>query len=271
MNHPEIHHYLKDFFLEHESPIIEESEGHLHIQLSNEMDKALMNRPFYWHYLEKMKGVPNPMKLTIITDTNSAPEGLKGELIHFGSPRLHQIFNTAIDKGSHSLLYETVNPGTSSLPLKPWLLINGCTSYCCDHKKDKPFSLGLSLITGEMIEDIFEKIQQKNFQEQIADYCFTLTPIIKPASGLDRIKSFLLQQIENDNHSWADDAIKRQENDIQLLESFYENEEERPESYYQEKQAIINQYEPKIEISIINGGLFYFLNHPTVSRKAQAP
>ena len=38
------------------------------VQLTIELDKELMNRPFYWHYLEKTGGVPNPMKLTFITD-----------------------------------------------------------------------------------------------------------------------------------------------------------------------------------------------------------
>ena len=32
------------------------------------------------------------MALTLIYEQEKAPENLKGETIHFGSPRLHQIF-----------------------------------------------------------------------------------------------------------------------------------------------------------------------------------
>ena len=52
-----------------------------------------MNRPFYWHYLEKTGGVPNPMSLTLITDPDTAPEHIKGETIHFGSPVFIKFFN----------------------------------------------------------------------------------------------------------------------------------------------------------------------------------
>ncbi|MDQ0256280.1 hypothetical protein J2S74_003698 [Evansella vedderi] len=263
MNQAEIHDYLKNFFIENESTILEESDGHLHIQLSIDMDKALMNRPFYWHYTEKIGAVPNPMKLTLITDSNLAPEDIKGELIHFGSPRLHQIFQTAQELGRHALLYESVQPNGASLPMKPWLILNGSVSYCCDHKKDQFFSIGLSLITGEMINDIHSQIKNKRFQEQIPNYCFTMTPIIKPQAGLERIKRYLMGQEKLKEHKWADDALSRMKKDEALLEAFYDGEEEKTETYDQEKEAIKAQYEPFINISIINGGMFYFSNHPS--------
>lgn len=262
MNQMEIHNYVKEFFVHNESTILDESKGHLHIQLSIEMDKALMNRPFYWHYTEKIGGLPNPMKLTLITDTQQAPEDLKGELLHFGSPRLHQIFQTAQNLGKHSLLYEAVETNGPSQPLKPWLVVNGSVSYCCDHKKDHFFSLGLSLITGEMVDEMQTKLENKTFKEQIPNYCFTISPIIKPSSGMDRIKRYLTEREEQKQHDWAHEALERMKNDEELLESFYEGEEEKGETYLQEKEAIKGQYEPAIEISIINGGLFYLFYHP---------
>ncbi|MDG5788718.1 YqhG family protein [Evansella sp. AB-P1] len=262
MNQLEIHEYLKEFFIENNSEILDESPGHLHVQLSIEMDKALMNRPFYWHYIEKMNGVPNPMKLTLITDRDSVNEDLKGELIHFGSPRLHQIFDTATGLGSHVLLYESVNTNGFTKPLKPWIILNGVISYRSNHKKDHFFSIGLSLITGEMIHDIQSHIEYKNFTEQIPDYCFKMNPIIKPQSGLERIKKYIYEQLEEEDHQWAKVAVDQLKKDIALLETFYKDEEDKPETYFHEKEAIKEQYDPKIEISIINGGLFYFLNHP---------
>ncbi|MGM2836147.1 YqhG family protein, partial [Bacillus cereus group sp. Bce025] len=38
---------------------------------------------------------------------------------------------------------------------------------------------------------------------------------------------------------------------------FYEESDELPESYEIEKQALQEQYEPRITVQIINGGLFY--------------
>ena len=89
MQQHEIHNYLYNFFRRITVEILERSPHLLDVQLTIEMDKLLMNRPF-WHYLEKTGGVPNPMRLTLIT--NPENEENDGELIHYGSPRLHQIF-----------------------------------------------------------------------------------------------------------------------------------------------------------------------------------
>ncbi len=81
-----------------------------------------MNRPFYWHYLEKTGGVPNPMKLTLITDPDKVPENIKGETIHFGSPRLHQIFQSTKNLAGYIRLYEkSLLYKNKQTPLKPWI------------------------------------------------------------------------------------------------------------------------------------------------------
>ena len=68
MRQHEIHNYLYNFFEANNCEILERSPHLLDVQLTIEMDKLLMNRPFYWHYLEKTGGVPNPMRLTLITN-----------------------------------------------------------------------------------------------------------------------------------------------------------------------------------------------------------
>ena len=66
MQQHEIHNYLYNFFEANNCEILERSPHLLDVQLTIEMDKLLMNRPFYWHYLEKTGGVPNPMRLTLL-------------------------------------------------------------------------------------------------------------------------------------------------------------------------------------------------------------
>jgi hypothetical protein len=62
---------------------------------------------------------------------------------------------------------------------------------------------------------------------------------------------------ENEDTTWANEAITRWQDDLALLEAFYEEYDEKPESYELEKQAIKAQYEPKIFVDIVNGGMFY--------------
>lgn len=253
MRQDEIQQFLERYFRANECDIIENEDVYMTVQLTIAMDKELMNRPFYWHYIERTGGTPAPMKLTFIIKHT---ENITGEPLHFGSPRLHQLFQSAQRHGSYIRLYEKTN-ATSSVPLHPWLGVNVKISYQCDRKKDTILSLGLHLITGTIVEQFHEKLQKLPLTPKIPDYCFTISPIIKPQSGMARLEQYIGKKIEQDDHTWAEQAIARWNEDLALLDHFYEEMEEKPECYYMEKQALEEQYKPKITISVINGGLFY--------------
>lgn len=258
MQQQEIHHFLEKYFHANGCEIVENGQGYMTVQLTIELDKELMNRPFYWHYLEKTGGVPNPMKLTLITNPEHAPENIKGENIHFGSPRLHQIFQSTKHLAGFIRLYEKHNmPHGQQIPLRPWLGMNVRISYECDRKRDVFKSIGLQLINGHMMENFHERLLQLQLTPKIPDYSFTLSPLIMPKSGIGRVENFLKNQIHQEDHTWAVEARKRWEKDLKLLEHFYEDVEERDESYDIEKAALREQYEPNVKISIVNGGLFY--------------
>ncbi|CAM3735139.1 YqhG family protein [Cytobacillus oceanisediminis] len=258
MQQQEIHKFLERYFHANGCEVVDKGPGYMTVQLTIELDKELMNRPFYWHYLEKTGGIPNPMQLTLITNQQLAPDQLKGEVIHFGSPRLHQIFESARNLAGYIRLYENHHhaPGQQT-PLRPWLGMNVRISYQCDRKRDVFKSIGLQLINGQMVEDFHDKLLEMNLTPKIPDYSFTLSPLIMPKSGVSRVANFLKMGIEQEEHNWADEALIRWQKDLDLLEHFYEDAEEKGESYETEKTALKEQYEPKINISIINGGLFY--------------
>lgn len=256
MQQHEIHNYLSCFFEANSCEILQRFPHLLDVQLTIDMDKLLMNRPFYWHYLEKTGGTPNPMRLTFITDPKH--EEKEGELIHYGSPRLHQIFQATKELGAYIRLFEEVHSnGQASIPLHPWLGVNIKVSYQCDRKKDMLYSVGIHLISGTMITNFHEALSTLRLTPKIPDFCFTLTPIIKPQSGLSRIEEAMKNVIGTDDHTWAEEAKVRWNHDLQLLNRFYEESDELPESYAIEKQALQEQYEPRITMQIINGGLFY--------------
>ncbi|MCA1031697.1 YqhG family protein [Bacillus timonensis] len=258
MQQQEIHKFLDRYFTANECEIVERDPSYLQIQLTIDIDKQLMNRPFYWHYLEKTGGTPNPMRLTLITDGSKAPADLKGEHVHFGSPRLHQIFQSTKKLASYIRLYQGVIPqGQGNTPLHPWLGLNVKISYQCDRKKDILMSLGLHLISGVIVEDFQERIQQFKLTPKIPDFCFTMSPIIKPQSGFNRLQQYIRGFVESEEHLWAEQAVQRWEEDLALLDHFYADMDEKPECYEIEKEALREQYEPKVIVDIINGGLFY--------------
>ncbi|MEI5908098.1 YqhG family protein [Bacillus spongiae] len=258
MQQQEIHQFLHKYFTENGCEIIENAADYLNVQLTIDLDKQLMNRPFYWHYLEKTGGTPNPMQLTLITNPEHVSNKVKGEVLHFGSPRLHQIFQSTKAISAYIRLYEqTPMIAGKQSPLYPWLCLNVKISYQCDLKKDTLRSFGLNLINGQLDTTFHDKLLNKKWTPKIPDYCFTLTPIIKPVSGMSRIENYITQEIQRENHQWAEDARKRWDADLALLHSFYQDMETKPESFIVEQRALQDQYEPSIEVEIINGGLFY--------------
>ncbi|MGA9289913.1 MAG: YqhG family protein, partial [Anaerobacillus sp.] len=146
MRQENIHNYLRSYFVSNDCTILNEKPGFLNVQLTVELDKELMNRPFYWHYLEKTGGTPRPMSLSLTTNQQSEENG---EFIHFGAPRLHQIFSSTKRLASSIRLYEDISPtDQQQFPLHPWLCLNIKISYQCDRKKHRLLSLGLHLVSG---------------------------------------------------------------------------------------------------------------------------
>lgn len=254
----EIHQFLERFFKATDCQIDSPSDGALAIQLTVDMDKALMNRPFYWHYLEKTGGTPAPMNVTFITDAKLRDEGMKGEWIHFGSPRLHQLLDKTKVLSRFMKLYERKETfQLRQRGLQPWLIVNISLTYQCDKKREEIHSIGISLINGQMKNEMMEYIKDRQFSPSIPDYCFTLSPLIMPTSALGRIYSYLENMIKQEDDAWAVEAKKRWEEDLALLDAFYEGLEEIPETFHVEKEALRQQYEPVVNCQVINGGIFY--------------
>lgn len=254
----QIHGYLHKFFDENKCHIVKNHDHYMTVQLTVEMDKKIMNRPYYWQYLENTNGVPNPALITFITDQNKLNENIKGEVVHFGSPRLNQLFKATKDLGAYVQMFEKVldRPAAKTI-LTPWLGVNYKVSYYCDQTKEMLHSLGINLITGQLVEGFHEMLTGIELDSTLSVDAFGLPYIIKPPRGLERLDMVVEKIINDDNHTWADEANERWQRDREVLEHFYEGVEDRPDCYEMEKRALDQQYEPRIKIEIINGGLFY--------------
>jgi hypothetical protein len=154
-------------------------------------------------------------------------------------------------------MFEKVGEFETKVILTPWLGVNYKVSYYSDQTKEMVYSLGINLIRGEVIEGFHESLSQVEFDEIMTGDAFHLPFIIKPVRGLERLDEAIENIIQKDDHSWAEEAKNRWKKDLEVLEHFYEGIENKPECYESEKMALEEQYNPKIKIEIINGGLFY--------------
>ncbi len=260
-----INHFLESFFSLYDCPIDRPEKNLFSIQLNRELDEALMNRPFYWHYMDKLGQQGAPMTLKLNTDPESEEKGF--EWIHFGSPRLQQIFSYIQQQAMYTLLYEK-SDGVTKTALYPWLVGNIKVSYLGKQKKEEIFSIGLHLINGIMLNNMMKKLENIPFQRVMSDYSYTLSPIIKPPSGFYRIFQYIENEISTHDNSWAIASLKTLQEEKELLDYFFQHNKDVQEFYENEERHLTERLEPKIEISIINAGLFY-LSAQTVQKLIQ--
>ncbi|GAY75210.1 conserved protein YqhG [Sporolactobacillus inulinus] len=135
-------------------------------------------------------------------------------------------------------------------------------SYQCDLKKDRICSMGLQLINGTMIEGFQSVLNTLHLSQKLPDYCYTLRPLITIKSGLARIEHFIESELQKENFEWADHAATRWDKDLQLLNAFYEHQEEKPERYVQEKQALKRTISTANKSHINQCRSFFFFNRP---------
>ncbi|MFD2630815.1 YqhG family protein [Oceanobacillus kapialis] len=247
--------FLASYFQAHHCEVLENTNGVLQIQLTEKMDRALMNRPFYWHYIKKMGREGEPKQLSFITNPNKREEN--GEWIHFGSPRLQQILRHLKQHERYTKLFQRVDTHVNT-PLYPWLVINLKVSYKGKQKKEEMFSLGLQMVTGEMRSEMMETLKTIPLQQTISDYCYTISPIIRLSSGFKRMEAVIDNYIKNQTHDWADASLAAMKEDILTLEHFYVDQMDTEKETMQREMAEIEErYRPVITYEVINGGMFY--------------
>lgn len=254
--------FLQGYFSSHQCELLYNNDGVLTVQLTETMDRALMNRPFYWHYVKSTGNPGAPMKLTFITNPDKREE--KGEWIHFGSPRLQQIMNHLKQNEKYTKLFQGVDT-TINTPLYPWLVCNIKISYQGKQKKDEIVSIGLHLITGRMQLEMMTSLQNIPLQMTISDYCYTISPMIKVQSGYRRIETVITNYFKDQSHEWAEESLHTLENEIQTLKHFY-TEDTDDEQMNKEINEITERYKPSITYEIINGGIFYLTENFAIEK-----
>ena len=257
----QIHGYLRQFFNENNCPIVNGNEHYMTVQLTVEMDKKIMNRPFYWRYIESVNETPNPAQITLITNIQQLNDGVKGEVVHLGSPRLHQLFQVTKDMGSYVKMYEQLQTrqGEQAV-LTPWLSVNYKISFRSQQTKEALHSLGINLMTGAVFQEFQGKLNNLNLAMEPPENIFNLPYIITPVRALDRLDAVIDRIVGEEDRNWAVESKKRWQKDQAVLDYFYEGQDVKPECYEIEKQAMEERFKPRITIEIVNGGLFYLRN-----------
>lgn len=248
-----LHDFLQAYFTAHYCKIIHNDDGIMTVQLTEELDRALMNRPFYWHYIKSTGNAGDPMQLTLITNPVRRDE--KGEWIHFGSPRLQQIFNHLKETSENIKLFQKVDT-TNNTAMYPWLITNIKINYEGKQNRNELFSIGLNLVNGKINTNMMGLLELHPLNITISDYCYPISPLIRLNSGFIRIEKIIENHIKNQSHEWATESLETLAEEVELVKHFYESDNEEIQ-IDNEINDLTKRFTPFISYQVINGGIVY--------------
>ncbi|GAJ98594.1 hypothetical protein JCM19055_1537 [Geomicrobium sp. JCM 19055] len=102
-------------------------------------------------------------------------------------------------------------------------------------------------------------LRKRNVQSSIPEMAFKMAGLIQPKSAVARIKQYVLKELSSTKHAWADEAVRRMEDDLLLLDRFYQDQEASDQEAYQlEQVAIKEQYQQPLNSTLLMAGCFTF-------------
>ncbi|PTM58468.1 YqhG family protein [Desmospora activa] len=265
MEPSEVQAFTESYLHAYGCHIIEKEEHYLSTRLSQESDKDLVHRPFYWMYVDKMGLEPQTSTLSFCFNAEHAPEENRSELLTFGSPRFSAILRSARKKGRFVRLYEEIKTSArlwgQSYPYQPWLGINFLVSFICDRKRDEIRNLGIDLRTGEIREHFYQACLQKNWNAKLPAHRHILPQRLSIPEAVGELEYHLQGWIERQDSTWYTEAKEQLDLELEQIHTYYPDEWRMSDELHQEKKQRLRetiwQYHPRVEVEVINAGLFH--------------
>ncbi|WP_274363630.1 YqhG family protein [Paenibacillus thermotolerans] len=187
--------------------------------------------------------------------------------VTYGSRRLNQLFGVVRNKGRYVQMYEDVKAGKGAPYMyETWLAVNYKVEFCCDMKRDELHSLGISLLSGEIVDDFFERLDSVSLTPKLPSNTMVLRPTWSIPRAAAALEDFLEREVRSYNHGWAHEAQERLLDELARVDAYYgellqsiepDNRPAAEEQYESRKREIDWQYRPRIAASVVNAGVFH--------------
>lgn len=265
MKPEQIRSFVERYLTTNDCQIIQSTPEMIEAQLSIEADQDLLNRPLYWMYVQKMQLPPQPVRFRFFFQECEDSRKIYSDHLYLGAPRFTQMLQSAQKRGRFVRLYQIPAIPKTHWPnpkgYDPVLAIQYQISYICDQKKDRLVSLAIHLQTGEIKENFYTWAQQQKWSQQLPPARYIKPAQLSLTQAVGKCEEFLQAQIEQEDHTWLNEANQRVQEECAQAEQYYPESpsmtEEDQQAKKQRLREIIWQYQPRIEIGTINAGLFY--------------
>jgi len=198
--------------------------------------------------------------------------------VTYGSRRLEQLFGIVRTKGKYVQMFEDVHIARGAPPaaFTTWLGVNYKVEFCCDMKRDELHSLGISLLTGHIVEDFQEALSSLPLTPRLPPNVLVQRPVWSIRRAIAALEAHIERDIRNYNHDWAASAKARLDDELARVDEYYgellptiEDPEQRAaaEAQYQARRREMEwQYSPRIQANVVNAGIFHLASDTPLSR-----
>lgn len=204
------------------------------------------------------------------------------DALTFGSHRLEQIFQSARSRGRFARLFEEAaapawprRAGNARDAYDTWLCVNYKIELVCDMKRSELHSLGFNLTTGEIRENFYDSLLARKLTPRIPAGVTLPHDRFTLSKAATLLEAHLESKLRRYDHSWAESANKRLEDELARIHTYYDglldsmDDDDKKDAvqlqYRNRLEEIDWQYRPRIQLFVINCGLFHLQinEHPS--------
>ncbi|MFB1080687.1 YqhG family protein [Jeotgalibacillus sp. JSM ZJ347] len=179
-------------YLKSEGANVTESSGQAVVQLTEQLDRKFMNRPFYWYYRDAVCKPGDPLQVMIVHSPSPAQQK---EIIQIypDHPVFLAMFNSAQNDNRFFIGYEQSQPGER---LFPWILIHLTAETVPPGSPSHRVEGRLSLTTGQTAFDVRKELEEQKLTDSRPNGSILLTNKIPYATSLNMLNQKLEAYIE---------------------------------------------------------------------------
>jgi hypothetical protein len=212
---------------------------------------------------------------------------------HYGSGKLEQLFASAKEEGSYLCLFQEPDKRAQSplesTPYTGWLGINYKVEFACDLLREEIHTIGISLNTGSHVENFYEHLAGLKLTPRIPANVHMARQALSLSKAMQTAEQIMERKLATYDYTWATAARERLELELATIKHYYEpllrqaqldkSVAHKPavpkrkladttaasgvelgtltEQYAQREKEIRWQYEPRVNLQVINCGIFY--------------
>ncbi len=184
---------IKEFLI-HKGASVTEGKQEFMVQLTEELDRKYMNRPYYWHYRDATFQKGEPARVFISMNSTEDPPSV--DKITHSHPVFQSLVQSAHEEAGFYKFYEKPAVQHVHVKLYPWLFFHGESEFTPPGPESLWTIQAMSLTTGTL-QSQDDIPFNDNLSGLIPENCTLSIPVISFEHAISRLITHTEMAIRN--------------------------------------------------------------------------